>query len=420
MKQIFANRMFKHYLISIIAVGVFVFTVCRYSPSGPITNLSAQTPKMYAVKVLLEDSVQKISFNPRGDYRVIDPETTTVISEIRSPAFITITVDGNCIKADFKKYNSRHLVFQPALDVPFAINDNVPYRGNLELIVNPDNKTMQVINEVSLEDYIAGVVASEMPSYWESEALKTQAVAARTYVLYIKSKFGKNRPWDVRATQANQVYRGVRAETMRTNDAVTSTSGMVLSCQTDSGWDIFPTYYSSVCGGHTEDSMNVFGDDFFPLHGVDCPWCRFNTKPSLFYWPDASFDKQTVSKNIISRYPALAELGSIEKIEPAKSSTYAGGLSRITNVRLTGSTGKIGYLRGEDMRLAIDPSGSKIQSTSCTIISMKDEVLFIAGKGFGHGVGLCQYGAREMARQGKTFKEILDFYYPGSRIKQLY
>jgi stage II sporulation protein D len=412
--------MFKHCAISFTAIVVFIFAICRYSPSEPISNLSAQTPKMYAVKVLLEDSVKKISFDARGDYRVIDPQTTTVISEIHSSGFITITVDSNCIKADFKKYNSRRLVFQPAMDTPFAINDNVPYRGSLELIVNSDNKTMQVINNVSLEDYIAGVVASEMPSYWESEALKAQAIAARTYVLYVKSKFGKNRLWDVRATQANQVYKGVRAETMRTNDAVTSTSGMVLSCQADTGWDIFPTYYSSVCGGHTEDSMNVFGDDHFPLRGVDCPWCRFNTKPSLFYWPDASFDKQTVSKNILARYPELKELGSIEKIEPAKSSTYTGGLSRITSVRLTGSTDKIGYLRGEDMRLAIDPTGSKIQSASCTIISMKDEVLFIAGKGFGHGVGMCQYGAREMARQNKTYKEILDFYYPGSRIKQLY
>jgi stage II sporulation protein D len=413
------NRMFKHYVISFVAIGIFILAICCYSPSGPISNLSAQTPQMYAVKVLLDDSVKKISFNARGDYRVIDPETITVISEIKASNFITITVDSNCIKAGFKKYDSRHLIFQPASDMPFAINDNVPYHGSLELIVNPDNKTMQVINGVSLEDYIAGVVASEMPSYWESEALKSQAIAARTYVLYIKSKFGKNRPWDVKATQASQVYKGMRAETMRTNDAVTSTSGMVLSCQM-ADWELFPTYYSSVCGGHTEDSVNVFGDDQFPLQGVDCPWCRFNTKPSLFYWPDVTFDKETVTKNIFARYPALKELGSIEKIEPAKSSTYQGGLSRITSVRLTGSTGKIGYLRGEDMRLAIDLTGSKIQSTCCTIITMKDEFLFIAGKGFGHGVGLCQYGAREMARQGKTYKEILDFYYPGSRIKLLY
>ena len=185
--------MFKHYLISFVIIGIFILAVCYYSPSVPISNLSAQTPEMYAVKVLLDDSVQKISFNARGDYRVIDPQTITVISENQASNFTTITVDGNSIKVGFKKYNSRHLVFQPASDAPFAINDNVPYHGSLELIVNPDNKTMQVINGVSLEDYIAGVVASEMPSYWEMEALKAQAIAARTYCLYIKTKFGKNR-----------------------------------------------------------------------------------------------------------------------------------------------------------------------------------------------------------------------------------
>jgi stage II sporulation protein D len=77
-------------------------------------------------------------------------------------------------------------------------------------------------------------------------------------------------------------------------------------------------------------------------------------------------------------------------------------------------------LRAEDMRLAIDSTGAKIQSTSCTIASLKDEFIFVAGRGFGHGVGLCQYGARQMARDGKTAQEILNFYYPNSRIKILY
>jgi stage II sporulation protein D len=410
--------MFKHYLISFAAIGLFILAICCDSPSGPQSDLNAQTPAMFGVKVLLNDSVSKVSFNARGDYRVIDPETTTVASVIQSSNFLDIVADGNGIKAGYKKYNSRHLVFQPALDTPFAINDNQAYHGNLEIIVNQD-QTLMVINSVSLEDYIAGVVASEMPSYWETEALKAQAIAARTYVLYIKTKFGKNRPWDVKATQSNQVYKGMRAETMRTNDAVSSTAGKVLTCQMED-WELFPAYYSSVCGGHTEDSLNVFGDEFFPLQGVDCPWCRFNTRPSLFFWPDAAFDKQTVNDNIFTKYPSLKELGSIDKIEPAKESAYPGGLSRIISVRLTGSSGKIGYLRGEDLRLAIDPTGTKIQSTCCTIISMKNEFLFIAGKGFGHGVGMCQYGAREMARQGKTFEEILNFYYPGNRIKRLY
>jgi stage II sporulation protein D len=133
-------------------------------------------------------------------------------------------------------------------------------------------------------------------------------------------------------------------------------------------------------------------------------------------------------------------LVTIEKIEPAKENIYNNNFKRIVSVKLTGSarlpstgsgrelvernspksTGKTAQLRAEDLRLAIDPTGAKIQSASCTIVSLKDEFMFVAGCGFGHGVGLCQYGARQMARQGKTAQEILNFYYPNSRIKILY
>lgn len=406
------------YAITCVSIGLLILLVGCDSESSVSQSANAQTPTEFGIKVLLFDSADKISYNPRGDYRIINPDTTDIVNAMAADDFINITVDNNSIKAGPQNYNSRHIILQPARDNPFAINDNLAYHGSLELIINSDNKTMMVINNVSLEKYLAGVVASEMPSYWETEALKAQAVAARTYVLFIKSRFGKNRSWDVKATQANQVYKGVRAETMRTNDAVDSTAGMILtSWQQD--WQLFPAYYSSVCGGHTESSENVFGDNYETLKGVDCPWCRLNTKPSLFYWPDVTFSKKTVNDNILARYPSLKELGTIEKIEVAKESVY-GNLARTTSVKLIGSTGKTGFLRGEDLRLSIDSTGSKIQSTCCTIISMKDDVLFIAGKGFGHGVGLCQYGAREMARQGKTAKEILDFYYPANRIKILY
>jgi stage II sporulation protein D len=127
-----------------------------------------------------------------------------------------------------------------------------------------------------------------------------------------------------------------------------------------------------------------------------------------------------VTKNILDKYPALIELGQIVKIEPSKESKYDNNFRRIVSVKLTGSTGKTAFLRAEDLRLAIDPSGAKIQSTCCTIVSLKDEFIFIAGKGFGHGVGLCQYGSREMARQGKTTEQILSYYYPNSRLKYLY
>jgi len=277
------------------------------------------------------------------------------------------------------------------------------------------------INNVPLETYLAGVISAEMPSYWEAEALKAQAIAARTYCLYIKSRFGKNRNWDIKATQANQVYKGVAAETVRTNNAVNATAGMVLCCEDESGTcEQFPAYYSSVCGGHTENAQDVFGESAPALAGVDCPYCKEITRPDIFYWPMAAFDKKYVTERIIDRYPNLKDLGKIEKIETLKENIYGSNLKRIVSVKLTGSTGKTGILRAEDLRLAIDSTGSKIQSASCIIVSLEKEFIFVAGIGFGHGAGLCQYGARQMARDGKTAQEILNFYYPNSRIKILY
>jgi SpoIID/LytB domain protein len=144
------------------------------------------------------------------------------------------------------------------------------------------------------------------------------------------------------------------------------------------------------------------------------------------------FDKQYVTEKIIEKYPDLKDLGKIDKIEAAKENSYnstvlrdgflpdTSNFKRIVSVKLFGSTGKTATLRAQDLCLAIDSTGSKIQSTSCTIVSLKKEFIFVSGRGFGHGAGLCQYGARQMAREGKTVQEILSYYYPDSRIKILY
>jgi len=409
-------------IIAIITTVASAFLIGCVTEPQSAASVITQGPSEYCVRVLLNDNAEKIPLKIDDEYQIVNYDTTEIVRASGTFDTIEIAIDNNSIRVGQQPFNTRRLIIQPMHNQPFAINDNQKYRGGLELIINSDNKTMMVINNVPMEAYLAGVVASEMPSYWEAEALKAQAIAARTYCLYIKSKFGTNRSWDVKATQANQVYRGVRAETRRTTNAVNDTFAMVLCTDQPTGLcEPFGAYYSSVCGGHTENSENVFGDKSEQLKGVDCPYCRESTKMSLFYWPsDAKFDKKTASDNILARYPSLKELGTVEKIETAKESVYDNDLKRITSVRLIGSSGKTAYLRAEDLRLAIDSTGSKIQSTCCTIVNLKNEFLFVSGKGFGHGVGLCQYGAREMARQGKTAEQILSFYYPGSRIKTIY
>ncbi|MFQ6036295.1 MAG: SpoIID/LytB domain-containing protein, partial [Sedimentisphaerales bacterium] len=348
-----------------------------------------------------------------------DPQTLTRPARFPPAGVAKVGISDGRITIAGRPFTGDKLIAQP--DDPHIFNLNGDnYRGKLEFRINPDGSSFDVINLVPLEPYLAGVVGAEMPDYWEPEALKAQAIAARTYCLYIKNRFGNNRHWDVTKTQANQVYLGVKAESAPVWSAVNDTYGQVLVCKHPNGnEDIFPTYYSSICGGHTENGENVFGDSFEPLVGVACPYCKDVAKISLFFWPMAQFDKATVQTKLFQKYPRLRRLGEITNIMEAEKSDY-GRFSRLTKVKLVGSADKSDFLRAEDLRLTIDPTGRKIKSTICRIVEWNNKWAFLAGRGWGHGVGMCQCGAQGLARQGKTAIEILYYYYPNSKMVRVY
>lgn len=293
--------------------------------------------------------------------------------------------------------------------------DGQGYRGNLVLSASEEPNCLSAINHLPIEAYLLGVIGAEMYSYWEPQALRAQTVAARTYALYVKNRFGVNRNWDVTTTQANQVYRGLAAESATVREAVEQTRGQVLVCPDETGeLAIFPAYYSSICGGHTEDSVGVFGERFAALSPVPCPFCRSIAKDRFWSWGPIEYSIEQVQQKLFARYPSLAEkLDKIASVECVR----VGQIGRVIGVSILGSNGKKDFLRGEDFRLALDPSGMKLKSA---IFSLKREGLvytFFDGRGFGHGVGLCQTGAENLARQGKSYREILRWYYPGSNIK---
>jgi len=182
---------------------------------------------------------------------------------------------------------------------------------------------------------------------------------------------------------------------------------------------LFPAYFSSTCGGHTTGGEEVFGDSFAPLKGVPCLYCKDVAKLGLFYWPTATFERTTVTKQLLEKYPKLSVLGEIADLAAIEESCY-GSYSRLTRIRLTGTTGKTDTLRAEDLRLAIDHSGSKIRSAICRIIPWGTGWAFVSGRGWGHGVGMCQHGAEGMARLGSDAESILQHYYPGAEIVNVY
>jgi stage II sporulation protein D len=241
--------------------------------------------QQFWVRVLLFENIKACTLKSPCRLTILDGRIKTTLAHLNQPNLPinaaasagTITIAGRAYKAD-------SVVIQPDNPHIFNINGSV-YRGKLQLIINGEGDSLTAVNIVPLEPYLAGVIGAEMPSYWESAALEAQAIAARTYCLYIKRRFGTKRRWDLRQTTANQLYLGVSAESAQVWKAVERTYGQILICsQPDGTEDIFPAYYSSTCGGHTENSKHVFGDSFEPLTGVPCPYCRDVAKPSLFFW----------------------------------------------------------------------------------------------------------------------------------------
>ena len=372
-------------------------------------------PGRSKIKVLLFDNITKSTISGNTAFSVISVSPYTQADFNKSKQTFDVKIRDGKIVVGTHRF-AAELTIRPEEPFALAFNDRT-YRGNFKLIAQPDNISFDVINILPVEAYLAGVIGAEMPAYWEPEALKAQAIAARTYCLYIKNRFATQRNWDVGSTQAHQVYRGVAAESPTIWDAINTTEGKVLLCADKTNTQrIFPAYYCSTCGGHTENSKNVFGDSYPTLAGTSCPYCKAVAKRKFLRWPGVEFTTDEITKKLAKRYPKLQKLGEIKNIEPAKTSSYE-KFDRITSVKITGQNGKSEFLRAEDLRLAIDRTGTKIKSTACKILKTGDKFRFVNGTGFGHAVGMCQCGAQAMARMGATSKDILNFYYPGSIVR---
>jgi len=409
------------FLMIAILIAGGVFFSCR-EQMVVISAPQMEVEPSCRVRVLLAENIRQCTIRLRGGFSILDSKGAALIPETiftEQGVPMVVGISAGCPTIAGRTFNDTELTILPDEPGIFAFDGN-DYRGNLLLKVNPDTTTFDAINIVPIEPYLASVVGAEMPEYWQIEALKAQAIAARTYCLYNKARFGAARGWDVTRTAASQVYKGIRSESLRSWQAANDTLGQVLTCLHEDGVEeIFPAYYSSSCGGHTEDAKNVFGDSFGPLCGVICPYCKDVAKPNVFFWPMTKFDKQQVSAALLVKYPKLVDIGDIVNIAVEKQSNYE-SLSRLTMVKLVGSTGKFDFVRAEDLRLSIDPAGNKFRSTSCKIVSIDDDWAFLDGRGFGHAVGMCQCGAEAMARTGHNAPAILLYYYPGAKLARAY
>ena len=265
--------------------------------------------------------------------------------------------------------------------------------------IKRQNGKLIAINEVALEDYVKGVVPSEMNPSWSFEALKAQAMAARTYALYKIRQNGK-KDFDVVASTKDQVYKGRAGADGPAGRATDETRGQVLVFQDE---PILAAFFSTAAGP-TEDALNVWSVDLPYLKGVECP---FDMNSPYFQWRTDVWLPLLEQRLREEGFP----VGVIAGLSPA-AYTKAG---RVSHVRILHSDGEL-HVKGEDLRRVL--GYTVLASTQFDFEVVGFQVQF-TGRGAGHGVGLCQWGAKELAEKGYSAEAIVRYYYPGTEIRDI-
>ena len=256
----------------------------------------------------------------------------------------------------------------------------------------------EIVNTVPLEQYLYSVVSREMPYSWPAAALQVQAIVARTYVL---QRSNPSREYDLVPSEADQVYTGIDAEHPQSTAAVDATAGEALRY----GAQFAQVLYSSCCGGHTESNTDAWGGKPLAyLGGVRCAYCT----PSPWYKWSQQIPLDRVQQTLAAQ---LQNAGPIDAI--TLDSPDASGRARFWN--FVGSTSSV-RVKAADIRRAL---GSRVLPSllvHSVSLTQADQRVTIEGGGLGHGVGLCQWGARGMALAGTDARGILAYYYPGTGI----
>ncbi|MCH8169899.1 MAG: SpoIID/LytB domain-containing protein [Bacteroidetes bacterium] len=417
--QIFFN--YKNILgLSISIILLISFTGCssskKFTDEDYNYNSTAKFSSPYSpyIKVLLDNKSESknvtlestVVLSSEGKRIAIINEGNTLYANIEGDKVIINIGDKSFISETFK-------IVTKERDVFLSYNRK-NYRGAIKFF--SAGSKLVIVNELPLEDYLKGVLPLEMPvgkRNENNEALKAMAIAARTYSF---SKMNKNnKTFDVYLDVRDQVYGGVQAEKEITNKIIDETNGLILT------YDDKPAqvFYSASCGGHTENSKNVFGKYDIPyLEGVkdgDEPYCSIMPN---FEWTEEYTEGKFLAM--------LLKAGEIKNInytidDIEIESRFESG--RVNELKISLDSDENDdeeiILKGNSIRSIIRRTNGGILRSTMIEIEMDDDDIVFNGKGNGHGVGLCQWGTLSLSHEGTDFKEILSHYFRGTEIKPI-
>jgi len=329
-----------------------------------------------------------------------------------------LTREGGLWRVNELTIPGDRLTLRPAEGSFVGVGDRL-YRGSLELIpVGSDALTID--NHLDLESYLAGVLPKELYPTWADQTYEALAIAARTFALYHMKTSGQGRDYDLGDDQASQVYGGFSAETEKSWAAVRRTHGVVLTAGEKGQERLFMAQYSACCGGHVNGAEVLRNAPAIePLRGGQT--CNDCARCPRYRWPPVTISKADIYKALLAAYPNSAPaLGGVKSISVLSTEPHG----RAVWVSVAGPNGRSMRLRAEDIRLALLRSGNarakRLYSMNCRMRDLGGAIEFTDGRGFGHGVGLCQWGAQGKAEKGWRAEEILRFYYPGAKLFRAY
>lgn len=330
------------------------------------------------VRVLVLDRAEGLNINGTGD-------TTLDVRSERG----AVSVNGKVTAPPLKLYPRDKFIY---------INGR-PYRGAVEVTASRD--ALRVVNELSLEDYLVGVINNEISSKWHAEAVKAQAVVARTYALYqMNSRTGGL--YDIEGTVMGQVYSGALSEDEASARAVRETAGEILTFIGEPAL----TVYHSNAGGMTDASRDIWAEDYPYLKSVLSPYDSSAPKYAWEFIVPASSFKAVLNK-------AGYSIGDPREIRLDELSPAG----RVKSLVISDSARNGLRLRGEDLRKIL---GYSFLRSSAFEVWKKGDLFVFRGRGSGHGVGMSQWGAKGMAENGYSYKDILMHFYPGTRLTKAY
>ena len=445
-------------------IGLFIFCFLFLFSCGIVNADELRTP----VRVAVSDTsfasyiYDNVKFNNAFDLEVLDTESGQLFSGQPTDEFLNIKISNYKFEVSTESSSvvfplSSRLSIRSKSGMFIQINGlkragkQAEYRGVFEIVKSPDSSKFYVINIIELESYLRGVVPNEMPVRFGLEALKAQSVAARNYVLASKAKDGEE--FDVSDSVASQVYFGARTEKELADRAVLETSGIVALSQDD---EPILALYSSTSGGYSENYENAFADVKSKVFPSPDPKHYLVGKSDNGHYSELSTEEDV--REFYSTYPdtfdndspyfrwsrewTAPELENVLKhsvkdmsvtgfISPKLSSSDDFGKLQDIKVYKRGVSGKVMFIqiitdknifmvsKELTIRRCFKKDGKTLPSANFFVdkIDNGGEISYrFVGGGFGHGVGMSQWGAGKMASLGYRYDQILNHYYSGIRL----